>query len=330
MKNKGMPKPVTSGAEFKQQELQSNRDFKVETLEGNLSDVIDSFDLETKKGMLIVYVRRAHIYASENKLIDLKILNHPAFVHVVNKYFAFTGVIELSKETAALKRFKVDSTEFPCMLVLAYDTNDQLNLVDLFSLKGSNVDKLSTTIEKRLRQIILNQMNNTSKETKPIVEERKDRVLPQIPPQLGSILKGTDIDKARILTRFDSKPQTAKEPSDLLKNKQRIFQDEKKPLPLKKPSLDQLVHPLTKAPSLPKEPEGIKAPSQNDVRKKQPTDPIPSNDDDYFNFQDFINNPRREQAPTNLIVPDMTRVTRVTPKPPVSIEEQRKLDQERR
>lgn len=330
IKNKGLAKPMTSGLEFKQQELQSNRDFKVETLESNLSEALDSFDFETKKPILIVYVRKSHIYASENKVIDLKILNQPMFVHVVNKYYAFTGVLELSKELSALKKFNIASSEYPCMLFLAYDANDQLNLLDFFSLKGSNVDKLAPSIEKRLRQMLLNHMNTVPKESKSEFEEKKERVLPQIPPQIGNILKGSEIDKAKILSRLDSKPQTVKEPSDLLKNKPKIFHDEKKPFPVKKTSFDPIPRPLPKTSSMAKDPEGLKAHPANDVRPQQPTEKLIKNDDDFFNFNDFINNPKREQAPSNLIVPDMSRVTRVTPKPAVSAEEQRRLDQERR
>ena len=114
-KPKGLIRSATSGAEFKQQELQANKDLKLQVLEGNLTDVLESFDLETGKSVLAVYVRKSHLHYEENKYIDMKVVNNPIFINVISKYFAFTGIIELSREISALKHFNISSNEYPCL-----------------------------------------------------------------------------------------------------------------------------------------------------------------------------------------------------------------------
>jgi len=321
---------MTSGLEFKQQEIQSNREFKIDALEGNLGDVLDSFDFETKKQILIVYVRKSHIYTLDNKMIDLKILNQPMVVHVINKYFAFTGAIELSKELHALKKYSIESAEYPCLLFLAYDAKDQLGLIDFVSLKSSNFDKLAPKMEKRLRQIFLNHLNTTAKEDDSTAEQRKERLLPQIPPQLGGALKTSDNEKVRILPRKDSKPQTAKELSDLSKNKPQSFHDEKQSMPTKKPSFDYVPKQLPKMESLVKEIGRFKNPLTGNLQPKPSSDQMAKNGNPPLNREGLESKLKKEQLSSNAVILEPDSMARPNSKTVATLEEQRRLDQERR
>lgn len=249
---KGVKRPVTSGTEFRFQEFDGNKDFKIDVLEGNLSDVLESFDFETTKKILMVYVRRSHIHASENKQIGQKLLNHPTFVKIVHKYFAFTGVVEISREAAALKRFDIPSSEFPCLAFFAYNTEDELKVIDLLSLKGSNLEKLCSAIDFRLESVLEAFMSSQKEEELRARPQRPG--LPLIKPEVGRTPKPglPDKDQPKSIDQIAEIKRRVLETAP--KPKPGILEGDRPKVAPLQPPVKREVRPIPKLSNLLKEP----------------------------------------------------------------------------